>query len=54
MGYESFPLKLERLARIYDDLSKRKSDAAWILLDEEAERAVVKEIAGKRSVMGSL
>jgi hypothetical protein len=54
MGYEQFPLKLERLARIYGDLAKRKSDAAWILLDEEGERAVVKEIAGKRSVMGSL
>jgi len=54
MGYERFPLKLERLARIYGDLAQRKSDAAWILLDEEGERAVVKEVARKRSVMGSL
>jgi cell division protein FtsQ len=54
MGTDLFPLKLDRLERIYADLGARKSDAAWILLDEKGERAIVRESAAKRPMMGSL
>jgi hypothetical protein len=54
MGTGLFPLKLDRVQRIYADLGARKSDAAWILLDEKGERAVVRESAAKRPMMGSL
>jgi hypothetical protein len=54
MGSGLFPLKLDRLQRIYSDLGARKSDAAWILLDEKGERAIVRESAAKRPMMGSL
>ncbi|MCB9535965.1 MAG: FtsQ-type POTRA domain-containing protein [Myxococcales bacterium] len=54
LGRDRYRQKLELLNQIFTQLAERDVDAAYILLSEDLERAVVKEQAVDQGIGGSL
>lgn len=54
LGRGDFRDKIRRLEQILDAMAARKVDAAYILLSEDLERAIVKEVPLRRGLGGAL
>lgn len=54
LGRGDFRDKIQRLEQILDAMAARKVDASYILLSEDLERAIVKEVPLRRGLGGAL
>ncbi len=54
LGHENWNKKLTQLERIFEQLQARNMDAAYVLLSEDLERAIVKEIPTRSAISASL